>query len=446
MRWDWEVTYWSRRLTAVVGVASAEDLTVDILRRLAVEGVAESDDLEFKLGLYDKGPAGNAELAADVASFANSSGGIIVLGIEEDRETSAAQGCPGVVTSDRERRRMLETIRSRVAPFPDFEIVTVAGDADLGAGKGFYCIAVERTAQAPHAVVAGTQLDFPVRNGTTTRHLSEPEVASAYADRSLGAAARASRLDNLWTSGTQSLQSSQAWAAMTIVPAIPGAVIINGSLVNRLASTWPRPWPISQHLQIGRTFVRAGMVVGDGGRAGDGGVSSYVRYELHTDGSVFFAHVVGAPPPHPNVGSVSQMITDQELAEFVLMGLQVVSRLAVGSGGVRGEATVRCGVHASNRVMLHLLDAARVYGSQWQPPDTDRGSISAPLSTTDLSLRPDDLTGRTAELITTAAVLGSALAQSLGGAELSHFRADGTVDVSQWPDPSAVQAWVASPT
>ena len=68
-------------------------LTYEILEEAVTAAVTETSDLDWKKHLPSlKDPGWKAELAKDVAAQANSAGGMIVFGVEEDPVTTAAAG------------------------------------------------------------------------------------------------------------------------------------------------------------------------------------------------------------------------------------------------------------------------------------------------------------------------------------------------------------------
>lgn len=82
----------SRRLEALLG-ASVDDLTSEHIRGLVSSAIQEDFDLDFKEALYGRGASDRRALAGDVEAMVNTSGGLIVIGIQEDGQarTSAAQ-------------------------------------------------------------------------------------------------------------------------------------------------------------------------------------------------------------------------------------------------------------------------------------------------------------------------------------------------------------------
>jgi hypothetical protein len=102
----------SRRLDSVFG-ASLDALEARHIRGLVTAGVQEAFDLDFKQTLYGRGDSDKRALAGDVAALANTGGGVIVLGVEED-DQARAKGTPGVEISDSEVGRMRQVIASRM--------------------------------------------------------------------------------------------------------------------------------------------------------------------------------------------------------------------------------------------------------------------------------------------------------------------------------------------
>jgi hypothetical protein len=81
----------SRRLERLFG-ARLEQVTHAQVADFVTNAVAESYDLDFKGELYGRSDKERRDLAGDVAALANTTGGVIVLGIEEDDQ--ARDGFP----------------------------------------------------------------------------------------------------------------------------------------------------------------------------------------------------------------------------------------------------------------------------------------------------------------------------------------------------------------
>src|SRR6266851_2620965 len=214
----------SRRLQALLGTP-LDDLQYQHLEALVTNHVSEALDLDFKATLYGNADKDRRALATDVAALANTAGGLLVLGIEEDRQARAV-AAPGVAVSDDEVRRVLQVVGSLVVPLPVFDPLPVPKPGEPG--RGFLAVAVPRSPLAPHAVIVNQDLRFPRRNGTTTRYLSEPEVAAAYRERLADAQRQSSRIEEVEREAVVRLDASRLpWVVVTLVPDLPGDLSIN---------------------------------------------------------------------------------------------------------------------------------------------------------------------------------------------------------------------------
>ena len=99
----------SRRLEAMFG-DQLSDVTAGACAGAVANAVQEDFDLDFKAQMYGNGDAEKRDLAADVAAMANSAGGVIVLGVEEN-EHAQASAAPGIAISDEVERRILQVYR-----------------------------------------------------------------------------------------------------------------------------------------------------------------------------------------------------------------------------------------------------------------------------------------------------------------------------------------------
>lgn len=142
----------------------------------ALIGTAEeSSVLDFKRELPTTTKPANEEAAKDIAAM-SVAGGLIIYGVAEDPATLVASAiCPVVLAGARERFQQIAG--SRIAPGCPVELVKVASPTDPS--KGVVVVAVPASAFAPHMV----GVRYPVRRGTVTECLSEPEVARLYARR-----------------------------------------------------------------------------------------------------------------------------------------------------------------------------------------------------------------------------------------------------------------------
>ena len=120
-----------------------------------------------------------------------------------------------------------------IAPHLTFVVHIVACEAD--ASRGYYLLIVPPSTLQPHAVRKDRDLRYPLRDGTTTRWLSEPEVADMYRGRFAMAVGLAARLDPILAEGLAAMDlTEEAFVAVALVQLAPGPC--------RLTSRGSPPW------------------------------------------------------------------------------------------------------------------------------------------------------------------------------------------------------------
>jgi predicted HTH transcriptional regulator len=159
-----------------IPIANLKDLSEDDLNALVQNGVTESNSLEFKRQTYGTTEAEKKELLKDVTAFANSIGGDLVLGVDE--QDGVATGLvPLTGNAENEVDRLNQILRSGVEP-PLLGLSIVPVQVNSGA---CIIIRVPRSPLAPHRVSAYGSSRFYVRHGRSRERRS----ASANAVSSL---------------------------------------------------------------------------------------------------------------------------------------------------------------------------------------------------------------------------------------------------------------------
>ena len=145
-----------------------EDITIKDINQLLNDDVVENRFLEYKREI-DGGKYRNDEFLADFVAFANSSGGDLIIGIEEGKGSDkgkpiAIVGIP-IKSIEDDRIALNNTIRDKVYPrFMDFEVRYI----DLNNGNYIVIIRIKQSWNKPH-MINGASRDFFVRN-TTGKH------------------------------------------------------------------------------------------------------------------------------------------------------------------------------------------------------------------------------------------------------------------------------------
>jgi hypothetical protein len=122
-----------------------EELDERDLHSLMAEGVEEGILLDYKADWID-----NKKLAKAVASFANTHGGHLIIGVAADKERNAPQSLPGIAVEDGIKEKVGAICRSRISPAPVFRMKLV--ELADNPGRCVLVIEVPESPQPPHYV------------------------------------------------------------------------------------------------------------------------------------------------------------------------------------------------------------------------------------------------------------------------------------------------------
>lgn len=140
----------------------------------ALKGVVEeTPSLDFKKAVTPK----NDDIASDIAAM-TVNGGVLIYGVDENKETRVASDVPRVPLNGLEER-LRSIAGSRITPTPSFDVEIVRENDDDP--EGVVLLVIPPSPIAPHQV----NNRYPCRSGTTNAYLSEPEVDRLYAQRRL---------------------------------------------------------------------------------------------------------------------------------------------------------------------------------------------------------------------------------------------------------------------
>ena len=435
----------SRRLETVLG-ARVDQLSATDIEALAVSRVAEAFDLDFKGALYGNSDKERRDLCGDVAALANTSGGVIIVGVEED-EHAIASGAPGVALGDAERNRMLQTLASGVAPLPAVDVISVPSAVDLA--HGWFVLAVPRSTRAPHAVMVNEGLRFPVRNGTTIRFLSEPEVAARYRQRDQHAGALTAKLADVVAGSLASVNRDHGpWILIALIPEHPGTLEISQARLSKMQQEYASRDVLDirrsgAHFQWVRTS-RGKYTVGDGPHPNaDSPLPHYGYAELHTDGSGSYAiELVDMADARrqntrmPEDQTADQMVSDEALALSILTGLRRLAAHARDATGAAGSATAQVHLVASPGRAV-LIGHTRQFGLA----DSRSANAVSAAAIAESSSALDDLAEPGPALVSTAARLLDEVGTSFGIPEMGQLSWNGEIRRRYWQDQGPLLGW-----
>ncbi|MEU2718674.1 ATP-binding protein [Streptomyces sp. NPDC007205] len=387
---------------------------------------AEGEDLDYKQAHYSADDKGREELAKDIASLANHTGGLLLLGMAEDK------GVPSKVfdidLDDRHLRHIRQVIANNTAPPVPYEAIRVPNPG--APGTGFLMLAVPRSPYGPHAVTAPPTkpskdtLRYPRRGGSKTEWLTETDVATAYRARYTAAAERDQRLADVEKDLVDALSDRiTPHLIVTLVPESPGDMVIDSSRFARYQEELQRT-----ELHLGRrhrTFTRPAvgprrLIVRE---AGD---DRGARAELHRDGSAAIGLVLHIHQSRLGGSEVDlQFAEPGEVVYQLLCALRFLASHACDRAATSGTAIVKAALVADMadhpaRAAVPAFDRPHTISFRVDP--LDPGSWQrAKLSTQDseyahaqAAVILDDVADHGRGLLEAAATLADELLQAFG--------------------------------
>jgi hypothetical protein len=410
---------WSLRLVDLLG-ARLEEVTEEHLERLVTAGAREDADLDFKEHRYGGGESEKRELAGDIAAMANSRGGLIVIGIRDEGDVAAE--LTSVELVDGEEARIRQIAADNIAPRVTFDVRVVEREGD--ATRGYYLIIVPPSSLRPHAVRKGRDLRYPVRDGTITRWLSEPEVADAYRDRFSVAAGQVGRLDQIIEDGLAAMDlSEEAFVAVGLVPTAPGSMPIDLARVAAMgewAKRQGRPrWFEGFFDQVPITRVAARRFTLSSTYATDRR-PSWVYAELYDDGAGFACQRLIDPRRGWSGPQPGTWVSNEGLLYAIAQCLLLLGRHAGENCGAWGDALLEARVVSAEPSRLAYLFgpaqlAEEIEGGREVPSPV----VSRRTAVIEGLARPGP------ELLATTRLLATELFQAYGSPEVRQITPDG---------------------
>lgn len=433
----------SRRLEALLGGSLDTVTYADLTALVGNPEAAEGEDLDYKREISAFTEEQKAELAKDVAAFANHIGGLLIVGMAE------AKGIPSKVmdsdVSDEHQRHLHQVLARHTAPPVRFAMRAVPNPDPDVQGKGFLLLAVPRSPQGPHAVTAPVAkatveaLRYPRRGASRTQWLTETDVATAYQRRFSESADRSRRLTGAERELLHALPPSNLpHLIVSVTPETPGDMIIN-----REAFAHHQAELLNISLIGDDSYAFEGVRIGSRRLTAFGGDPTgyfYNHCDLHRDGSGSWALRL-----YDNTSTADSIqfhwAEPDTLVWLLLSALHVLGGHARDRTGATGTALIKAAVvdaphshpEGPARPQMYPLPPFRI--------DTMRasGTERLPLSTQSCAYADseavallDDLTDAGPSLIQTASLLADELVQAFGIAEAPPLTRAGQLRQSGW--------------
>jgi hypothetical protein len=307
---------------------------VDESRLTALLGLVEDVDLDFKREPWATTEGGAKEAAYDIAAFANSAGGLIVVGVDEDGSGHGSEFV-GIDPSNDLALWLHQIVAARIAP----PAVVSHRRVEVGE-RQIFVFAVQPSMAGPHAVAVGDgALRYPSRLGSLRRYLTEAEVADRYRRRLAATRDMAQQLGDLLDEVQRTIdttsedRAAQAWLALGLVPDVPGALELRRG-VDAQWLEWIRPelrrYPCFGPRQVDQaTFGFQSIDVHDGGYE-RGAYLAAGRFWTDGRGLLLLGYLGGRGDRGVQEDRVA--IYDEHLVGDVINGLAVLASHAARTG------------------------------------------------------------------------------------------------------------------
>ncbi|HAK89219.1 MAG: hypothetical protein A2077_01000 [Nitrospirae bacterium GWC2_46_6] len=156
-----------------------EEIEESDLQSLIDNKVLESKTIEYKRELPNNSDSSKKEFLADVTSFANSSGGDLIVGIEQNNQIGKPKEICGIgiENADKEKTRLDDIIRTGIEP----RILSVSIQAIPLENSNFaFIIRIPKSWNGPHRVILGGHAKFYARNSSGKYEMDVDELRVAF--------------------------------------------------------------------------------------------------------------------------------------------------------------------------------------------------------------------------------------------------------------------------
>ncbi|MBI4298562.1 MAG: ATP-binding protein [Chloroflexi bacterium] len=208
---------------------SLAQVTEEEIVAVVMEHTRERQHLEFKLTINLSNDDEKREVLLDIASFANSSGGYILIGVRDDGSGQAQRFEPELVG---EVGRIAQSVRSLSQDNISERIEGIEIEERVVQGNPIGIIRVPASARRPHMVTYGRRTFFVTRYENGKREMTIGEIREAITEDTLGR--RLSRIESAVARLAEDTAREREIRAMAAIAAEgPAAILLseNGEVV-----------------------------------------------------------------------------------------------------------------------------------------------------------------------------------------------------------------------
>lgn len=194
-------------------------LTDEILDAAVDAGVMETDDLDWKSALPPIKGLPQTDVPKDIAAMANSGGGMIVYGVEEDQKAATGRRDTGNLSEGHERALRSAAITAISPAVSGLEIYR------LGTNPHAVAVVVPASVDRPHLIYRNSFFGAPIRNNADTVWMNERQIETMYRARFDEQRRSNEALESLYAEAAAGRDSaSRAWLIAVAHPRIPGTL------------------------------------------------------------------------------------------------------------------------------------------------------------------------------------------------------------------------------
>lgn len=354
------------------GPLDESGITIDSLRALVESGTSESEVLDFKATPWfnkeQPDPVreeGRREFAKDVAAFANRNGGILLVGVtQSEAQLQESPFTLELLDPDREKRRLDAALLAYQAPPASCDYIWIENpDTDTW----FLAVVVPKSPRAPHAVLNGNWIGYPVRRSSMTEWLNEHDVADAYRTRFARQQTNEARVDRILEDlGRVVERGAGLWHYLVVVPEMESPERLDSDLLEQM-ERWYRSNRTAGPLGASGVFTHDHATAGAdraifsqysvNGSQEPG--AAYV--ELHTNGvAVAATTFIESAQQECDARPIGEV----ELANRVIVLSAMALKWATAQVGEFGMATLVCGFADGGMAGLRLSEDVALFAHE----------------------------------------------------------------------------------
>lgn len=290
-------------------------------------GVEEADDLDWKTKLPAHKDLMRSDIVKDIAAMANSGGGMLVYGVDEDERAATRRVHAGDVDEGYERtvRRVAYTA---ITPPVTGLSIHVLGPED----RRVVAVVVPDSADAPHLVFRNQDFSAPLRNHSDTEWMREREIEAAYRARFTALADATAVADETYDEYRRAFSATDTAVIIAVAQPRHAQPVLERQR-GELADFVTDAWNLTRHWTAGTVAQVLDNVDGYNPRVGfrrwilpwrGGDETTHCHVAVHNDGGVSMAWRIGAQQKDLETFSAPNEVASLDIEVFVANFLALV--------------------------------------------------------------------------------------------------------------------------